>query len=80
MPGDVHPKIAGQIQDKLQPLQVFIGIKTGIPFGPRRLQQPLALIKAQRLRMNLIHLGHRRDHVRAFGFAFRWHRITYAVA
>ncbi len=41
------------------------------------LQQAFALVEAQRLRMNVVHLGHRRDHVRAFGFAFRCHRWTW---
>src|SRR5208337_396117 len=65
---DIDPQIACQRQDELQPLQIFIGIKPGIAFGAAGLEQPFAFVKAQSLRMNLIHLGYGRDHVRALGF------------
>ncbi len=65
-PGNVHAQVASQVQDELQPLQVFVGIEPRVPVGARRLQQPLALVQAQGLRVNLIHLGHRRNHVCAF--------------
>jgi hypothetical protein len=65
---DVHAQIARQRQNELQPLQVFIRIEPRIAFGAARLEQPLAILKPQCLRMNLIHLGHRRNHVCALGF------------
>src|ERR1700685_1367812 len=69
-PRNVHGQIAGQSEDELQPLQVFLGVEAGVAFGPRRLEQSFALVKAQRLRMNAIHLSHRRDHVCALRFTF----------
>ena len=44
-----------------------------IAFGTGRFQQPLALVEPERLRVNPIHLGYRRDHICAFGFASRNH-------
>src|SRR5260370_27476845 len=75
-PGNVHSQIARQVQNKLQPFQIFIGIKTCIPFTPRGSQQAFSLIQAQRLRMNLIHLRHRRNHVRALALPLRSHLPT----
>ena len=62
---NIHAQIPRQVQDELQPLQVLIGIEPRIAVRPRRPQQSLALIQSQRLRMNRIHLRHRRDHIRA---------------
>src|SRR5712691_5699413 len=75
-PRNIHPQIPRQVQNKLQPFQIFIGIKTCIPFTPRGPQQTLPLIQAQRLRMNLIHLRHRRNHVRALALPLRSHLPT----
>ena len=72
-PGNVHAQIARQVQDELQPLEVLVRVEPRVAFRPRRLQQALALVQAERLRMNFIHLGHRRDHVRAFGLPFCRH-------
>ena len=71
--GDVHAKIARQVQDELQPLQVFFGIEARIAFGARRLQQSFALIQPQRLRMDAIHLRHGGNHVGAFRFTLGSH-------
>src|SRR5271168_1115239 len=68
--GDVDAKIAREIEDEFKALQILIRVEPCIPLGARRLEQALALVEAQGLRMNLIHLGHRRDHVSAFGLAF----------
>src|ERR1700730_13318986 len=70
---DVDTEVAGQRQNELQPLQVFVGVEASVPFGSRGLEESLALVEPQRLGMNPIHLGHRRDHVSAFGFAFSHH-------
>ncbi len=69
MPAIFTPEIARQVEDELEALQVLIRVETRVAFCARGLQQAFALVEAQRLRMNLIHLGHRRDHVCAFGFS-----------
>src|SRR5215469_2357173 len=66
--GNVHSQIAGQVQDELQPLQVVFGIEARVAFGSGRFEQTLALVETQRLRVNAVHLRHRRDHESAFGF------------
>src|SRR5262249_4662065 len=71
--GNVYAQVASQGQNEFQPLQTFFSIETGIALGARGLQQSFTLIKTKGLRMNAVHLSHRRDHVRAFGFAFRHH-------
>src|SRR5580704_3046643 len=68
-PADVYTQVAGQGKNKFQPLQVFVGIKPGVTFSARGLEQTFTLIESQGLRMNLVHLGDRRDHVSSFGFA-----------
>ncbi len=73
MPAIFTPKIARQVQDELQPLQVLIRIEPRVALCARGLQQAFALVEPQRLRMNLVHLGYRRDHVCALGFSFRYH-------
>ncbi len=55
---DVHAQVARQRQNDLQSLQVIIGVEAGVALGARRLQQALALVQAQGLRMNAVHLGH----------------------
>ena len=50
----------------LEALEVFIGIEAGVALGARRLEQALALVEAEGLGVNFVHLGHRRDHVSAF--------------
>jgi len=72
--GNIYAEISREVQDELQPLQVFIGIKPGVAIRPRWPQQSLALIQPQRLRVDGIHLGHRRDHVRALRFTPRCHQ------
>src|SRR5260370_830753 len=75
---DVDAQIARQRKNELQPLQIFFSIKAGVALGARRFEQALPLIEAQGLRMYLIHLGHRADHVRALGFAF-CHRFSSSI-
>src|ERR1700722_11018851 len=65
---DVDAQIARQRQNELQALQVFIRIEPRVTFCAARLKQSFALVETQSLRMNFIHLGHCRDHVRALGF------------
>src|SRR5271163_4206986 len=65
---DVYSQIARQRQNEFKPLQIFIGVKPSVAFGATGLEKPFALVQTQSLRMNLIHLSDRRDHVRALGF------------
>ena len=53
-----------------------LGVKPRVALGAAGLEQPLALVEAQRLRMDVVHLGHRRDHVRALRFALGGHRLS----
>src|SRR5260370_12599219 len=75
---DVDAESARQRKNELQPLQIFFRIKAGVALGARRFEQALPLIEAQGLRMYLIHLSHRADHVRALGFAF-CHRFSSSI-
>src|ERR1035437_6110847 len=62
---DVHSQVPRQRQDQFQALDIFVGVEAGVAFGARRLQQTFAFVQAQRLRVDVIHLRHRADHVRA---------------
>src|ERR1700685_4064048 len=62
-PRQVHAQLARQIQNHLEPLQVLIRIKPRISLRTRRRQQSYALVQAQCLRMQLVQLRHRADHV-----------------
>src|SRR6185503_8012769 len=70
-PADVHTQIARQVENELKPLQILVRVKTRIPVGAGWLKQPFALIQPQGLRMNAVHLGHRRDHVGSLRSTFR---------
>ena len=50
----IHAEVARQRQDQLEPLEIWIGVETRVAFGARRLQQTLAFIQPERLRMNAI--------------------------
>src|SRR4029077_1877073 len=65
---DIYAQVAGQGENKLQALQVFVSVQARVALGPGRLEQAFALVEAQSLRMDAIHLCDRRDHVRALGF------------
>jgi len=72
--GDVHAQVAARLRmnsSRSSPRRY----RAACCLGARRFEQALALIEAQSLGMNLVHLGHRRDHVRAFGFSFCSHGI-----
>lgn len=62
-PRQVHAQVTRELQDRLQPLQVFRRIKARVTLAARRDQQAFALVEAQRLRMQVVHLGHCADHV-----------------
>src|SRR5579863_3852830 len=62
-PRQIHAQLARQIQNHLEPLQVLIRIQPRIPLRTRRRQQPHPLIQPQSLRMQLVQLRHRADHV-----------------
>ena len=61
--GQVHAEIARQRQDRLELLEILFRIQPGVAFGPRRLQQAFTLVEAERLRMDVVLLRHRADHV-----------------
>src|SRR5688572_30605436 len=62
-PGEVDAEISRQREDRLELLEVFFRIQPRIAVGTRRLQQPFALVEAQRLRMDVVLLRHGADHV-----------------
>jgi hypothetical protein len=68
---DVDPKIARERKDELQPFQIFIRIETCVAFSARGFEQAFAFVEAQRLGVDAIHLGDRRDHVGSLGFSLR---------
>jgi len=55
----VYAEVARQFEDYFQPLQVFVCIKARIAVATRRLQQSLAFVQSERLRMNLILFSYR---------------------
>ena len=71
---DVDAQIARQRKNELQPLQIFVGIEARVTFGARGFEQAFALIEPQRLGVDAVHLGNRRDHVGSLGFSLR-HRV-----
>jgi hypothetical protein len=58
---EIYTKITRQGENQLQPRQIGVSVKTRVAFGPRRLQQSLAFVKAQRLRMDTILIRYRAD-------------------
>ena len=56
-------------------LEILLRIQTGISLCARRLQQSLALVQAKRLRVDLIFLRHRTDHVIRFTGFFHGARL-----
>src|SRR5262245_43215314 len=65
---EIHAEIAREMQNHLEPLDVLGRVKPRVAFAARRLEQAFTLVQTQRLRMNLVLLGDRRDHVGGFGF------------
>src|ERR1700690_781356 len=61
-PGEVHTKLARKSQDHLKLLHVLLGIEPRIPFAPLGLDEPLALVDSQRLRVNAEHFRDHADH------------------
>src|SRR5207245_6124816 len=51
-PANVHAEVAGKIKDKLEALQVFVGVEARVAFGAGGLEQALALIKPKGLSMH----------------------------
>ena len=58
--GEIDAEIAGEVKDHLQAFQVLGGVEARVAFAARRLEQALALVEAERLRMDLILLRDRR--------------------
>ena len=59
----VDAEVAGERENRLELFEVLFGIQAGIALGAGRLQQSLALVQAQRLRVDVVLLRHRADHV-----------------
>ena len=59
---EVEPR-RRQFLDVTQALEVVVREAPAAPAGPRRIEQALALVDAQRLRMHPGQLGRHRDHV-----------------
>ena len=59
--GEIYAQVARQRKDQLQPREIRIGVKSRVAFRPRRLEQSLAFVQAQRLRMDAILLRDRAD-------------------
>src|SRR5712692_7482229 len=61
--GEVDAHVAGERKDHLEALEVLVGVQPRIAVRARRLEQPLPLIEAQGLRVDLVQLGYDADHV-----------------
>jgi hypothetical protein len=78
---DVDTEVAGEVEDELEALEVFVGVEAGVAFSARGFEEAFALVEAEGLGVDLIHLGDGRDHVGTFGFAFGGHlRLTLCTA
>src|SRR5687767_4818643 len=66
---EVNAKVAGQREDELETFQIGIFIKARITDRPGRLQQSLAFIQTQRLRMDVVKLRDSADRV-SFDLSF----------
>ena len=61
--GEVDAEIAGEREDRLEPLEILVRVESRVAFRARRLEQPLALVEPQRLRVDVVALRHHADHV-----------------
>ena len=61
--GEVHAEVARQREDRFELLQVLFGVEARVAVGARRLEQSFALVEAERLRVDVVLLRHRADHV-----------------
>src|SRR6185295_9795293 len=66
--GEVDPELAGQEEDRLQPLDGVFVVEAGVAGAAHRRQQPFALVHAQGLWVDAEPFGHGADHHEA-GFA-----------
>jgi len=73
--GEIHPHVAGESQDDIEPLEVRIGIEACVALRARGLEQTNALVEAQGLRVQLVDFRNGADHVAGLGafFVFLWH-------
>ncbi len=60
---EVDAEIARQREDRFQLLEILIRAQAGVALRARRLEQPFALVEAERLRVDVVALRHRADHV-----------------
>src|SRR4026209_1850584 len=60
---EIHAEVARQRKNQFQSLEIRIGIEPRVSFRARRLQEPLALVEPERLRMNPILIRYRADRV-----------------
>src|SRR5215204_6889943 len=61
--GEIHTEIARQRENRLELFEILLRVQARIAFGSRRLEQALTLVQAQCLRMDIVLLRHRADHV-----------------
>ena len=73
--GDVDAEVAGEVEDELEALEVFVGIEAGVAFGAGGFEEAFALVEAEGLWVDVVHLGYGRNHVGTFGFAFGGHGV-----
>src|SRR5947207_13609809 len=59
--GEINAEVSGEGEDDFEPLEIAVRVKTRVALGPRRFQQSFALIKPQRLRMDLELFRHGTD-------------------
>ena len=60
--GEIHAQVPRQREDGFELLEIFFGVQARVPLRSRWLQEAFALVEPERLRMNVIPLGHRTDH------------------
>ena len=73
--GQVHAEVPREMQDYLEPLQVIFGVEPCVAFAAGRSKKPLPFVEPQCLRVDLVLLGHGRDHVSRFASVSR-HCVT----
>src|SRR5580704_15150820 len=77
-PREVYAHVARQRQDHVEAFEIGVGVEPGISLGAGGLQQTDALVEAQRLRMQLVQLRYRADHIAGFGSfsCSLWHGVV----
>ena len=76
---EVDAELAREREDRLEAFEIFIRVEAGVAIGARRTQQALALVETQRLRMDVVALGDRADHVQRLAWATGGHRSAFRL-